>query len=134
MNRPLIDENNPYFLPKEEYLTALHYALQYKEWCKELSAAPDTSKTIAYDGEKVQTSGGYDSTAEVAIRRQMIAKKKRLVEDTIREAGGEIYPYLLRGVCGGQPFWELRQQGMPCEKDYYYKRRQKFYYLLSRKI
>lgn len=129
-----MDQNNPYFLPKEEYLTALHFALQYPTWVVELQKTPDVMKGIAYDGEKVQSSNGYDATAEIAIRRAAIDKKKKLVEDIVMEAGPEIFPYLLRGVAGGQSFWMLKQQGMPCEKDYYYKRRQKFYYLLAQRL
>lgn len=129
-----MDQNNPYYLPKEEYLTALHFALQYPTWLVELQKAPDAIKGVSYDKERVQSSGGYDATAEEAMRRAAIAKKKALIEDTVKEAGAEIYPYLLRGVSGGQSFWMLKQQGMPCEKDYYYKRRQKFYWLLAQKL
>lgn len=129
-----MSEKNEYFLPKEEYLTVLHFALQYPLWCEELQTDPDTSRAIRYDGDRVQTSGGRDMTAETAMRRKAIADKKKLVEETAREAGKEIYLYLLRGVTGGFTFWQLRQKGMPCEKTMYYERRRKFYYLLARKI
>ena len=129
-----MNQTSAYFLPKEEYLTVLHFALQYPHWCEELRIDPDTSRAIRYDGDRVQTSGGSDMTAETAMRRKIIADKKKLVEETAREAGKEIYPYLLRGVTGGFTFWQLRQQGMPCEKTMYYERRRKFYYLLAKRI
>lgn len=129
-----MSEKNTYFLPKEEYLTASHFALQYPHWCEELRTDPDTSRAIRYDGDRVQTSGGYDSTAETAMRRKLLEDKKKLVEDAAMAAGKEIYPFLLRGVTGGFTFWQLRQQGMPCEKTMYYERRRKFYYLLAQKI
>lgn len=115
-------------------MTVIHFARQYPTWVKELGTIPDTSKAIAYDGEKVQSSGGYDSTAETAMRRAMLDKKRKLIEDTVREAGAEIYAYLLLGVTGCATFMELRQQGMPCERDMYYDRRRKFYWLLAQKI
>lgn len=129
-----MNPNNPYYLPKEEYWTVIHYARQYPAWLKELRTIPDTSKAISYDGERVQTSGGYDSTAEVAMRRAMLDKKRKLVEDTAQEAGKEIAVYLLRGVTLGTSFDDLKGQGLPCEKDMYYNRRRRFYWLLAQKI
>lgn len=128
-----MNQNNQYYLPKEEYMTVLHMARQYPNWIRQLESLPDTSRAISYDGEKVQSSGGYDPTAETAMRRKALDDKRRLIEDTAREAGVEIYAYLLRGVTQGATFNELWQQGMPCEKDMYYKRRQKFYWLLAHK-
>ena len=95
---------------------------------------PDTSKAITYDGDKVQTSGGYDACSEAAMRRYALAKKKQLVEDTVREVAPEIYEYLLLGVAYGVPFWKLQEKGISCEKTMYYERRKKFYYLLAKKI
>lgn len=129
-----MNRNNEYYLPKEEYLTVIHFARQYPMWQQALALPPDTIRAITYDGEKVQSSGGYDPTVETAIKRSMIADKMKLVEDTAMEAGGEIASYLLAGVTMGRTFMELWQQGMPCERDMYYKRRQKFYWLLAQKI
>lgn len=134
MKNRILSEKNEFYLPKEEFLTVLHFALQYPRWCEELRTDPDTSRAIRYDEDRVQTSGGYDSTAETAMRRKAIADKKKLVEEVAMAAGKEIYPYLLRGATGGFTFWQLRQQGMPCEKTMYYERRRKFYYLLAQKI
>lgn len=129
-----MNQSNEYYLPKEEYLTVIHFARQYPVWQQELSVPPDTVRAITYDGEKVQSSGGYDPTVETAMRRSAIAAKMILVEDAAMEAGGEISSYLLLGVTRGRTFMELRQQGMPCERDMYYKRRQRFYWLLAQKI
>lgn len=131
--RPLC-QSNPYWLPDEEYRTALHYAAQYQEWEKELRTPPDTSKAVTYDGEKVQTSGGYDATSEMAIRRYLIIRKKQKVETTITEVAPEIYTYLLLGVGYRLTYKQLENRGIPCGKSYYYKKRQRFYYELSKKI
>lgn len=129
-----MNQNNKYYLPKEEYMTVIHFARQYPTWQQVLSIQPDTIKAITYDGDKVQSVGGYDSTVETAMKRAAIAGKMRLIEETAREAGGDISSFLLIGVTRGTPFYQLRQQGMPCEKDMYYKRRQRFYWLLAQKI
>ena len=112
----------------------LHFSLQYPNWVQELRTEPDTSKAITYDEERVQTSGGYDACSETAMRRYALAKKKQLVEDTVREVAPEIYEYLLLGVAYGWTFWQLKQQGIQCEKTMYYERRRKFYYILAQKI
>ncbi len=127
-------EKNEYYLPKEEFLTVLHFSMQYENWVKELRKLPDTSKAITYDEDKVQTSGGFDPCSEMAMRRHMIERKKKLVDDTVEEVAPEIAKYLLLGVGYGFTFYQLKAKGMPCEKDMYYTRRQRFYYELSRKI
>lgn len=132
--RPRTDESKEYWLPKEQYLTAVHYALQYPEWRRKLRENPQTIKGITYDGDKVQSSGDYDPTSDTAMRRHAISKKMRLVEETAREAAPEIYTYLLRGVTYGHSASLLRLDGMPCSERYYLDCRQKFYYLLSHKI
>lgn len=134
MKNRVLSEKNRYHLPKEEFLTVLHFSQQYPNWERELRTMPDTSKAITYDGEKVQTSGGYDACSETAMRRYALAKKKQLVEDTVREVAPEIYEYLLLGVAYGWTFWQLKQQGIQCEKTMYYERRRKFYYILAQKI
>lgn len=134
MKNRVLSEKNAFYLPKEEFLTVLHFALQYPNWVQELRTEPDTSKAITYDEERVQTSGGYDACSETAMRRYMLEKKKKLVEDTAREVAPEIYDYLILGVAYGWTFWQLQAKGMPCEKDMYYNRRRKFYHLLAKKI
>ena len=134
MKNRVLSEKNEFYLPKEEFLTVLHFALQYPNWVQELRTEPDTSKAITYDEERVQTSGGYDACSETAMRRYMLEKKKKLVEDIAREVAPEIYDYLILGVAYGWTFWQLQAKGMPCEKDTYYNRRRKFYHLLAKKI
>ncbi len=129
-----MSEKNEYYLPKEEFLTVLHFSLQYPRWVKELQQEPDTSKAITYDGEKVQTSGGYDAAAETAMRRYILEKKKKLVEDTAREVAPEIYGYLILSVAYGWTFRQLQNKGMPCSKNTFYTLRRRFYYELSKRI
>lgn len=129
-----LSTKNDYYLPEHEYLTAVHYALQYPQWCKELRRAPDSSKAITYDKIRVQSSNEYDANAELAMRRYEIARKKEMVERTAKEAGPEIYKWLLWGVTKGLTYWQLRQRGIPCGKNMYYTCRQRFYFELSKKI
>lgn len=127
-------ERSRWWIPKEDFKTAVHWALRYPLWVAELSIDPDTSRAIVYDKDKVQTSGGFDATSELAIRREELSRKKDLLERVVDLAGHDIYRYLLLGVTEGLTVYQLIDMGMPCSKDYYVDRRQRFYYELSRRI
>lgn len=127
-------EKSKWWIPKEDFKTAVHWALRYPLWVTELSVEPYTSRAIVYDKDKVQTSGDYDSTMETAIRRDEIRRKKDLLENIVRVVAPDIYKYLLLGVTEGLTVWQLIERGMPCSKDYYTERRQRFYFELSRRI
>ena len=127
-------ERSRWWIPKEDFKTAVHWALRYPLWVAELSIEPDTSRAIVYDKDKVQTSNDFDATCELAMRREELSRKKDLLENVVRIAGPEIYKYLLIGVTEGLTVDELIDKGMPCSKDYYVDRRQRFYYELSMRI
>ena len=57
-----------------------------------------------------------------------------IVEKACKNAGEEIYMWLLLGVTEGLPFYNLELKGIPCGKDMYYDRRRKFYYLMAKSI
>lgn len=134
MPRNELSVNSKYYLPKEDYLTALHFCLRYPTWEAILKTKPDTSKAISYDGEKVQTSGGYDPCSELAMKRVECSRKMRLVDETIEEVAPEIAHYLRLGVCYGMTEWQLEEMGMPCGHRMYYDRRRAFYWRIAQKI
>ena len=127
-------KDSKYWVPVEDFKTALHWSLRYPLWIAELSIEPDTSMAIRYDKDKVQTSGNYDATVETAIRRDELRRKAELLEGTVREVAPEIYKYLLLGVTQGRTVYQLLDEGMPCSKDYFIERRQQYYYEISKKI
>lgn len=130
----ILSEKNVYSLPKEDYLTAIHYALRYPLWVEELRTAADTGGAIRYDKEKVQTSINGDPTADVAIRMAEIASKVNMIDDIIKKVANGIDNHLRMGVCYGLTFDQLKAKGIPCERDAYYIRRRHFYYELSKRI
>lgn len=127
-------KNSKYWVPIEDFKTALHWSLRYPLWIAELSIEPDTSQAIRYDKDKVQTSGNYDSTMETAIRRDELRRKAELLEGTVKKVAPDIYKYLLLGVTQGRTVYQLIDEGMPCSKDYFIERRQQYYYEISKKI
>lgn len=129
-------ENSKYYIPKEDYLTAIHYSLRYPLWKEEVETMADTSKGISYDKDKVQTSSGYDSTYEAAVKIAESNKqhKMQLVDDTIRDVANGLDYWLRLGVCYGLTFNQLKGKGLPMERDAYYLMRRKYYCELVKKI
>ncbi len=129
-------EKSKYYLPKEDYLTAIHYSLRYPLWKEEVETMADTSKAIAYDKDKVQSSSDYDSTFEAAVKIVESNKqhKMQIVDDTIQKVAGGLDYWLRLGVCYGLTFDQIKGKGLPCERDAYYLMRRKYYYYLVQRI
>lgn len=124
----------PNDLPKEDYLTAVHYALRYPLWKAEIETSADTARAIRYDTDKVQTSNDFDPVQSTAIRREEIGRKIKLVDDVIAQTASGLDAFLRFGVCYGLTFWQLQGKGIPCSKNTYYTIRKRFYYELSQRI
>lgn len=129
-----LSEKNQYYLPKEDYLTAIHYALRYPMMLAELQDARDTSTAIRYDKDKVQTSPNGDMILNAAVRSAELSKKVELIDSIISVCAHGLDSYLKWGVCYGLNFNELKAKGMPLERTAYYDMRRRFYYILSMKI
>ncbi len=129
-------KKSKYYIPREDYLTAIHYALRYPLWMQELNDMANTARAITYDKDRVQSSGGYDSTYEAAVRisESDIHKKTKLIDDIITLVSNGMDDWIRMGVCYGLTFDQLKGKGMPCERDMYYEMRRHFYYELSFKI
>ena len=127
-------KNSKYYIPKEDYLTAIHYSLRYPLWKEEVADMANTAKAIVYDKDKVQTSNGYDSTYEAAVRIQEKQHKLQLIDDTIHDVADGLDYWLRLGVCYGLTFEQLKGKKMPCERDMYYLMRRHYYYELSKRI
>lgn len=127
-------EKSKYYIPKEDYLTAIHYSLRYPLWKEEVADMANTAKAIVYDKDKVQSSGNYDSTFEAAVRIQEKQHKLQLIDDTIHDVADGMDYWLRLGVCYGLTFEQLKGKGMPCEHKKYYLIRRMYYYKLSKKI
>lgn len=129
-------EKSKYHVPKEDYLTAIHYSLRYPLWKEEVESMADTSKAITYDKDKVQSSSGYDSTFEAAMKIVESDKqhKMQIVDDTIQRVAGGLDYWLRLGVCYGLTFDQLKGKGLPCERDAYYLMRRKYIFELVKRI
>lgn len=129
-------ENSKYFIPKEEYLTVLHFCRQYPYWEAELAAIREDIPGSGIDTqkEKVQSSNQYDPVSTMAMRMATISKKKKLVDDVVRECSAGMDKWVILGVCHGLTYQQLKQRGIPCSPNTYYKIRRYFYYRMSKVI
>ena len=127
-------ESSKYYIPKEDYLTAIHYSLRYPILKEEVGDLANTARGISYDKDNVQTSAGYDSTFEAAVRIQEKQHKLQMIDDTIHDVADGMDYWLRLGVCYGLTFEQLKGKGMPCEHKKYYLIRRMYYYNLSKKI
>lgn len=113
-------KGSKYYVPKEEYLTVLHFCKQYPDWEKEISDSAEQGAMFSHESDPVRIA---------AIR-----KKKAVLEMTIQKSADGIDKWLFLGVCHGFTYPQLKQRGIPIGRNQYYEIRQRFYYYLSRII
>lgn len=128
------NKNSKYYIEAPFYRHAVSWCLCYWSWKELLSAKTDSSKAIRYDVDKVQTSNSSDPTSEIGMHRAEIQTRIDLIENTAKEVAPEIYKYLLEGVTVGLNFYQLENKGMPCSANYYYAKRQQFYYEIAKHL
>lgn len=134
MGKYRIAEKNKYSLPREDYLTAIHYSLRYPLWLEELRTAADTGKAIRYEKDKVQTSNSSDPTYEVAARMADLTDRINMIDDLLKMVAQDMDRWLRLGVCHGLTFEQLKAKDMPCERKKYYLMRRRYYYELAQRI
>lgn len=129
-----LSQKNKYFIPREDYLTAIHYSLRYPLWLAELDDVRDTATAIRYDKDKIQTSPNGDMVFNAATRTIQISEKVQLIDGIIQMCADDLEYFLRLGVCYGLTFNQLKSKGMPCEHKKYYEMRRRYYYELSKMI
>ena len=130
--RPVISENNKYYIDKHRYYELKHFCLQYNEWKKAYASYGETIIFASrYDQEPLSCQA-TDLTAKYAMLRAQYASKIQLIEMTAREADDFLYPYILKAVTEGLSYTNLKTvHNIPCGRDMYYDRYRKFFWLLS---
>lgn len=128
------NKSSKYYIEAPFYRHAVSWCLCYWSWKDLLSSRTDSSKAIQYDVDKVQTSGNSDPTMEIGTYRAELQQRIDLIENTVEMVAPEIYKYLLEGVTVGLNFYQLENKGMPCSANYYYAKRQQFYYEIAKAL
>lgn len=128
-----LSKTNRWWLPRYRYLELRYFALQYPEWKRRYEELGSGVRSIATDILRVNGSGIVDPTADIAIQRAILSDKMKLVEQTAIDADAELYNYIIKSVTENLTFVCLKGvYDMPCERDMFYDRRRKFYWLLDK--
>lgn len=123
-----------YEISKNRFREIFYYCLQYPEWKEELKHKDDTVKGTRITGMPLSTSR-EDATVNLAIRRSELQKKCELIERIAAEADEELHPYILKAVTEDLSFSDLKLSvNIPCERDMYYDRRRRFYWLMDKNL
>ena len=122
-----------YKISKHRFLELYHFCMQYPEWKKELASLTHTVKAIGYS-EEIKGTGAGSPTERLVIKRAELEEKCKMIEQAAIEADAEIYPYILKGVTEEYASFRYLKQTMkiPYERDTYYDRRKKFFWILSK--
>lgn len=123
-----------WWIPKYRFLELKYFCLQYPDWKREMY-----DLMIGNGGAISNQNGGRsqiefrDPTGEAAIRIHNLNSKISLVGKIAKMSDSEIGEYILKAVTENLSFVKLKMiYEIPCERDMYYDRYRKFFYLLSR--
>ena len=127
-----LSKKSKYWIPKHRYYELKHFCLQYPEWKKEYMLAQFKMEVspIIVKGQKAQGR----PVENLEISRGEIFEKLDLVERTCHDADPILAKWLLKSVTEGVSFTRLKMlYDIPCERDMFYDRYRKFFWLLSRR-
>ena len=147
-----------YGISKYQYRELLNFCLQYPEWKFFLESQTDNVKASninrGLDGGAVREQIGYkqyiyietavrvnkstvpgNPEEDLAIRRADISERCRMIEESAREAGAEIYKWLLYAVTHEAVTHTdlMVRYNVPCGHRFFEECRRKFFFILSEK-
>ena len=134
--RPEVSKKNKYWISRHRFYEISHMCYQYFEWKDEYKALSEQGiKAVEYDGMPHGSDVGTP-TENAGIKLSMLRNKIELVEKTAEDADPVLAKYILKAVTNDNVTFEYLKNymNMPCEKDMYYDRRRKFYWLMSQRI
>ena len=125
-----------YALTKEEYLSAKYYALRYNKWLAEYNMLKDSVGAVVSDGMPHAINNISNPTERLATRRAELKHKMEIVERAARESDPEIAKYILIVATTPDMTFDMlkAKYDVPCERDMFYDRRRKFFYILAQKL
>lgn len=134
-NLKQLSPKSEYYLSPPQFLYSLYFAYQYQEFKDKLEEMGDGNRAVNYDAQPHGESKGT-ALEDLAIKRAKISARIDLIEQVCRETDPGLYFWLLKGVTSKSVgYGYLRYQlGMPCGRNYYYKRRRQFYHDLYNKL
>lgn len=127
---PEISKKNPWHIPAYRFLELKYFCLQYPSWKREVE---EISYVLSSNGSSGRKQIEFvDRTADLAIRLNKLNSKISLVGKIAKSSDNEISDWILKGVTEGVSFVRLKTiYEIPCERDMYYDRFRKFFFLLD---
>ena len=121
-----------YKLTTHQHQIAIGLAGMYNDYKTMVKIEADLS---AVPQSEIHSTDISDTTAVKAERIEPYMNKIRLIEKTARDAGDDLWKFILLGVTEERSYDNLRlMYGIPCGKDEYYRRRQYFLWLLYKRF
>lgn len=131
--RTSISRKNRYHISRHRYLELYHFCLQYNEWRATSINSYNIGKSILCASGK-RTNQVSRPTEDLAVKISQGELFMKLVKETCFESDGVIGKWLFIGVTEGASFNKLKLlYNLPCERDMYYDRYRKFFWLLDKK-
>lgn len=131
--RSEISKKNRWYISKKRYLELYYFCLQYPEWKQtyaELEEGRSCSASFLKIKEDLEIN---DPTGDDAVEKVILKEKIELVETVANGTDVVLGKYILKAVTEGLPYTKMKTiYEIPCERDMYYDRYRKFFYLLNR--
>lgn len=130
---PEISKRNKYWIPKYRFLELKYFCLQYPEWKREYRILQTSIATSSTNSEIKTQQEFQDPTGNLAVRLEKLNSKISLVGKIAKMSDPEIGDYVLLAVTEGISFVNLKMMyEIPCERDMYYDRYRRFFWLMDR--
>lgn len=130
---PEISKRNKYWIPKYRFLELKYFCLQYPEWKREYRILQTSIATSSTNSEIKTQQEFQDPTGNLAVRLEKLNSKISLVGKIAKMSDPEIGDYVLLAVTEGLSFVNLKMMyEIPCERDMYYDRYRRFFWLMDR--
>lgn len=122
-----------YNISKHRFRELYYFCLQYDEKQKELKDLRNSLKGVSYSDSPSSSGTPGDPTMKIAMKCAGLSNECDAIEEAAKMADPELHDYILYAVTHeGITFEFLKmQKDIPCERDRYYDRRRKFYFVLD---
>ena len=130
-----LSKKNKYYLPKNRFLELKYFCLQYPDWKEAYQyynegIVPRTARIELFFRKTTQN----DQTSDMAILLNEYMENIKLIDEVAEETEPELKFWLIKGITGGLPYYQLKTAyEIPCGKDMYYDRYRKFFWLLDKR-
>ena len=130
--RSELSTRNKYYISKHRYYELKHYCLQYPEWVKAYTDLCNYGLTSNCCYQKYDLNAG-DPTGKIATAKAELWQKMEHLKSVCKETDEQLWMYIFEAVTKGYSFTYLKMTlEMPAEKNMYYDRYRRFFWLLSR--